>query len=177
MRNSRLAVAMVASCSIALSALTPVAASAQTASSGAQLSSGGHINGDGYSAECQEAIEQARKDHEEGIDNGTIPGSSFMGPQELAFSVLNGYGSSGMPKAPDCIEEEDEQKEDERWEQVPDFAKSMRGNDTTDLILAVVGAIVSVGGSLTQAAAILATFSPEVRNQIASALKQLGINL
>lgn len=175
MRNSRLAVAMVASCSIALSALTPVAASAQTETS--QLSSFGHINGDGYSAECQEAIEQARKDHEEGIDNGTIPGSSFMGPQELAFSVLNGYGSSGMPKAPDCIEEEDEQKEDERWEQVPDFAKSMRGNDTTDLILAVVGAIVSVGGSLTQAAAILATFSPEVRNQIASALKQLGLNL
>src|SRR5699024_11461420 len=120
---------------------TPVAASAQTETS--QLSSFGHINGDGYSAECQEAIEQARKDHEEGIENGTIPGSSFMGPQELAFSVLNGYGSSGMPKAPDCIAEEDEQKEDERWEQVTDFATSMRGNDTTDLILAVVGAIVS----------------------------------
>lgn len=172
MRNSRLSVAMVAASSVALAALTPVAASAQTGS----LSSGGHISGEGYSPECQAAIEQAKEDHEAGVEEGTV-GSSFMGPQELAFGILNGYGSSGMPTPPECIEEEEEAKADERWEKVPDFAKSMRGDDTTDMIFAVIGAILAVGGSLTQAAGIVATFSPEARAQIAGFLKNMGFKL
>ena len=71
----------------------------------------------------------------------------------------------------------DEQAEDERWETVPDSLKSMRGNETTDMIFAVVGAILAVGGSLTQAATILAAFSPEARDQIASVLQQFGFRL
>src|SRR5699024_10730843 len=129
MRNSRLSVAMVAASSVALAALTPVAASAQTG----PLSSGGHISGEGSSPECQAAIEKPNEDHEAGVQDGTV-GSSFMGPQELAFGILNGYGSSGMPTPPECIEEEEEAKADERWEKVPDFAKSMRGTATTDMI-------------------------------------------
>lgn len=171
MRNSRLSVAMVAASSVALAALTPVAASAQTGS----LSSGGHISGEGYSPECQAAIEKAKEEHEADVEAGTV-GSSFMGPQELAFGILNGYGSSGMPTPPECIEEE-EAKADERWEKVPDFAKSMRGDDTTDMIFAVIGAILAVGGSLTQAAGIVATFSPEARAQIAGFLKNMGFKL
>ena len=152
--------------------MTPVAASAQTDS----LSSGGHISGEGYSDECKTAIEQAKEDHETGVADGTV-GSSFMGPQELAFGILNGYGSSGMPTPPECIEDEEEAKADERWEKVPDFAQSMRGNDTTDMIFAVIGAILAVGGSLTQAAGIVATFSPEARAQIAGFLKNMGFKL
>ena len=176
MRNSRLAVAVVAATSVAVSALTPVAATAQTIPSSSQLSSGGHINADGYSDECKEAVEKAREEHEEAVEDGTV-GSSFMGPQELACGIANGYGSSGMPEEPNCIEEEDEQAADERWETVPDSLKSMRGNETTDMIFAVVGAILAVGGSLTQAATILAAFSPEARDQIASVLQQFGFRL
>ena len=53
----------------------------------------------------------------------------------------------------------------------------MRGNDTTDMIFAVIGAILAVGGSLTQAAGIVATFSPEARAQIAGFLKNMGFKL
>src|SRR5699024_8699160 len=155
MRNSRLSVAMVAASSVALAALTPVAASAQTGS----LSSGGHISGEGYSDECKPAIEQDKEEHEAGVADGTV-GPSYMGPQDLASSIHNAYGSSGMPTPPECIEEEQEAKADERWDKVPYFPKSMRGNDATAMIFAVIGAILTVGGSLTQAAGIVATFSP-----------------
>lgn len=174
MPKSRFAVAMVAATALAASALAPVASSAENKPSTGQSSSVGHIDGAGYSDECQEAIAQAREDHEQGIEDGTIPGSSFMGPQELGYSIVNGYGSSGMPEAPECIEEEDQQAEDENWEKVPDWLQSMRGNDTTELVFAVVGAILAIGASATQAATIAATFSPEIRNQIAQALKQFG---
>ncbi|WP_301200152.1 hypothetical protein [Corynebacterium stationis] len=60
---------------------------------------------------------------------------------------------------------------------MPDFAQSMRGNDTTDMIFAVIGAVLAVGGSLTQAAGIVATFSPEARAQIAGFLKNMGFKL
>src|SRR5699024_1174919 len=120
MRNSRLSVAMVAASSVALAALTPVAASAHTGS----LSPGGHISGEAYSPYCLLAFAKAKEEHEAGVEAGTV-GSSSIGPQELAFGILNGYGSSGMPTPPECIEEEEEAKADERWEKVPDFAKSM----------------------------------------------------
>ncbi|MFH0410885.1 hypothetical protein ACG98H_02070 [Corynebacterium sp. L4756] len=175
MRNSRLAVAVVAATSVAVSALTPVAATAQVMSSPAQLSSGGYTNTEGFTEECKEAVEQEREEHEQAVEDGTA-GSSFMGPQELAFGIANGYGSSGMPDDPDCIEEEEERAEDEQWEQVPDSLQSMRGNDTTDLIFAVVGGILAVGASVTQAATILAAFSPDVRDQIRTALEQAGFH-
>ena len=175
MRNSRLAVAVVAATSVAISALTPVAATAQTVPSSSQLSSGGHIDASNYSEECQQAVEDAREEHEQAVEDGTA-GSSFM-VQELAFGIANGYGSSGMPQEPDCIEDEQEDAEDKRWETVPDSLKSMRGNDTTDMIFAVVGAILAVGGSLTQAAGILAAVSPEAREQIGGMLEQAGFRL
>ena len=65
----------------------------------------GHTSTKDLSQECADQVNQARKDHEAAVADGTA-GSSFMGPQELANGVLNGYGSSGMPDTPDCVEEE-----------------------------------------------------------------------
>src|SRR5699024_12422922 len=97
MRNSRLSVAMVAASSVALAALTPVAASAQTGS----LSSGRHISGAGYPAECKAAIKQAKEEQEAAVEAGT-DGPSSMDPLQRAFAILTAYGASGTPTPPSC---------------------------------------------------------------------------
>ena len=104
----RLSTSLVTVCATTLALVTPLAAaddsSAQdpTKESSQALGSSldvGHTSTKDLSPECADEVNQARKDHEAAVADGTA-GSSFMGPQELANGVLNGYGSSGMPEEP-----------------------------------------------------------------------------
>ncbi len=70
------------------------------------------------SEECQAEVDAAKDAHKKAVKDGTA-GSSFMGPQELALGIVNGYGSSGMPDEPDCVEKEKADKPVE----LPDWLK------------------------------------------------------
>lgn len=139
-------------------------------------SSVGQTSTAGLSEECAAAVKQARLDHEQAVANGDA-GSSFMGPQELAFGLINGYGSSGMPEVPDCIADEAEEREDAKWDELPEELQSFRGNETSETILAVLSGIVTTAGVLVQAAIGMARISPEFRAQVKDVFAQFGIKV
>lgn len=133
----------------------------------------GHPNTSELSQECKDEVNQARKDHEAAVADGTA-GSSFMGPQELAYGVLNGYGSSGMPEKPECIEEEKEAKLEKEWDEMPEFVQSARPTEKTKEISAwVVGALALLSAGI-RVAVVAAEFDPSILNGLRAFLKSMG---
>ena len=133
----------------------------------------GHTSTKDLSQECADQVNQARKDHEAAVADGTA-GSSFMGPQELANGVLNGYGSSGMPDTPDCVEEEKEAKLQKDWDEMPEFVQSARPTEKSKEIYAWVGgtlALLSVG---IRVLVVAAEFDPSILNGLRAFLKSMG---
>lgn len=133
----------------------------------------GHTSTKDLSQECADQVNQARKDHEAAVADGTA-GSSFMGPQELANGVLNGYGSSGMPEVPDCVEEEKEAELQKEWDEMPEFVQSARPTEKSKEIYAWVGgalALLSVG---IRVLVVAAEFDPSILNGLRAFLKSMG---
>ena len=97
-----------------------------------------------------------------------------MGPQELANGVLNGYGSSGMPDTPDCVEEEKEAELQKEWDEMPEFVQSARPTEKSKEIYAWVGgalALLSVG---IRVLVVAAEFDPSILNGLRAFLKSMG---
>ena len=178
----RLCTSLVTVCATTLALVTPLAAaddsSAQdpTKESSQALGSSldvGHTSTKDLSPECADEVNQARKDHEAAVADGTA-GSSFMGPQELANGVLNGYGSSGMPETPDCVEEEKEAELQKEWDEMPEFVQSARPTEKTKEIYAWVGgalALLSVG---IRVLVVAAEYDPSILNGLRAFLKSMG---
>lgn len=178
----RLSTSLVTVCATTLALVTPLAAaddsSAQdpTKESSQALGSSldvGHTSTKDLSPECADEVNQARKDHEAAVADGTA-GSSFMGPQELANGVLNGYGSSGMPETPDCVEEEKEAELQKEWDEMPEFVQSARPTEKSKEIYAWVGgalALLSVG---IRVLVVAAEYDPSILNGLRAFLKSMG---
>lgn len=133
----------------------------------------GHPNTSELSPECKAQVDQARKEHEQAVADGTA-GSSFMGPEELALGVLNGYGSSGMPAVPDCIDAEKEAKLQKEWDEMPEWVQSARPTETSKEVGAWLAGIASLLGVGINVMALAVQFNPEFRNQLAATLRSMG---
>ncbi|WP_408931192.1 hypothetical protein ACKFRM_07315 [Corynebacterium sp. YSMAA1_1_D6] len=133
----------------------------------------GHPNTSELSPECKAQVDQARKEHEQAVADGTA-GSSFMGPEELALGVLNGYGSSGMPAVPDCIDAEKEAKLQKEWDEMPEWVQSARPTETSREIGAWLAGIASLLGVSVNVMALAVQFNPQFRNQLAATLRSMG---
>ena len=133
----------------------------------------GHVNTSELSPECKAQVDQARKEHEQAVADGTA-GSSFMGPEELALGVLNGYGSSGMPAVPDCIDAEKEAKLQKEWDEMPEWVQSARPTETSREIGAWMAGIASLLGVSVNVMALAVQFNPQFRNQLAATLRSMG---
>ena len=133
----------------------------------------GHPNTSELSPECKAQVDQARKEHEQAVADGTA-GSSFMGPEELALGVLNGYGSSGMPAVPDCIDAEKEAKLQKEWDEMPEWVQSARPTETSREVGAWLAGIASLLGVGINVMALAVQFNPEFRNQLAATLRSMG---
>lgn len=133
----------------------------------------GHPNTSELSPECKAQVDQARKEHEQAVADGTA-GSSFMGPEELALGVLNGYGSSGMPAVPDCIDAEKEAKLQKEWDEMPEWVQSARPTETSKEVGAWLAGIASLLGVGINVMALAVQFNPQFRNQLAATLRSMG---
>ena len=133
----------------------------------------GHPNTSELSPECKAQVDQARKEHEQAVADGTA-GSSFMGPEELALGVLNGYGSSGMPAVPDCSDAEKEAKLQKEWNEMPEWVQSARPTETSREVGAWLAGIASLLGVGINVMALAVQFNPEFRNQLAATLRSMG---
>ncbi|PMC71855.1 hypothetical protein [Corynebacterium aurimucosum] len=179
----RLSTSLIAVCTTTMALVAPLAA-ADDASGSAQAQSGqsstggssmniGHTNTSDLSEECAEAVRKAREEHENAVADDTA-GSSFMGPKELGLGILNGYGSSGMPEVPDCVQEEKDAELEKEWDEMPDWVQSARPNDTAEEVFAWIGgaaALLSVGINLLAA---VAQSNPAVLNDLRAFLKSHG---
>ena len=178
----RLSTSLVTVCATTLALVTPLAAADDSSTqdpakeSSQALGSSldvGHTSTKDLSPECADEVNQARKDHEAAVADGTA-GSSFMGPQELANGVLNGYGSSGMPETPDCVEEEKEAELQKEWDEMPEFVQSARPTEKSKEIYAWVGgalALLSVG---IRVLVVAAEYDPSILNGLRAFLKSMG---
>ena len=87
--------------------------------------------------------------------------------------IANGYGSSGMPKEPDCVGQEAEQRQIEALERLPIW-----GSSTPEKFLEVMSWVTvaaSLVAALLQAFNMVATVNPAVLEPMKNALKQLGV--
>lgn len=163
----RLSTTMVAACATGLALVTPVAANAAPAAPTKELS-----------AECQAQVEKAKQAHKDAVENGTA-GSSFMGPQELLKGFVNGYGSSGMPKEPDCVAAEKDaaakEKEDENWSKMPEWAQSARPSEETKEIFSWVSIVLTGVAAVTQALAMVAKANPAILEPVKEMLRNAGV--
>ena len=106
------------------------------------------------SAECQAEVDNAKEEHLKKIENGE-------------------FGSSGMPKEPDCVAKEAEQHQIEALERLPIW-----GSSTPEKFLEVtswVTVAASLVAALLQAFNMVATVNPAVLEPMKNALKQLGV--
>lgn len=147
--------------------------SSSNGSNGGSSLNVGHVNTSELSPECKAQVDQARKDHEQAVADGTA-GSSFMGPEELALGVLNGYGSSGMPAVPDCIDAEKEAKLQKEWDEMPEWVQSARPTETSREVGAWLAGIASLLGVSVNVMALAVQFNPQFRNQLAATLRSMG---
>lgn len=179
----RLSTSLIAVCATTMTLVTPLAA-ADDASGSAQPQSGqsstggssmniGHINTSGLSEECADAVRKAREEHENAVADDTA-GSSFMGPQELGLGILNGYGSSGMPTEPDCVQEEKDAELEKEWDEMPDWVQSARPNDTAEEVFAWVGGTIALVAVAINALTVVAQFDPSVLDGLRAFLKSQG---
>ena len=124
------------------------------------------------SAECQAEVDKDKEEHLKKIKSGEL-GSSARTPQELMQGLANGYGSSGMPKEPDCVAKEAEQHQIEALERLPIW-----GSSTPEKFLEVMSWVTvaaSLVAALLQAFNMVATVNPAVLEPMKNALKQLGV--
>ncbi|MGO2426359.1 MAG: hypothetical protein ACTH7R_08395 [Corynebacterium flavescens] len=161
MSRSRLSVALVALGATGVAILSPVAA---------------HAEDGGLAPKCQKAVEDAKAAHQAAVENGTA-GSSFMGPKELMLGLANGYGSSGMPKTPKCVDEQAAEDEQKEWDNMPDFVQFLRPGTATAEGMAWAGAILGLGAAAVQGLALIAKSDPSILEPLRAALKQAGIQL
>ena len=147
--------------------------SSSNGSNGGSSLNVGHVNTSELSPECKAQVDQARKEHEQAVADGTA-GSSFMGPEELALGVLNGYGSSGMPAVPDCIDAEKEAKLQKEWDEMPEWVQSARPTETSKEVGAWLAGIASLLGVGINVMALAVQFNPQFRNQLAATLRSMG---
>lgn len=191
MRARRLSVALVAATSTTLALVTPVAgaessesqgsSSAQSQDSGPSedtASDGKETDGPettkpALSEECQAEVDAAKEAHKKAVKDGTA-GSSFMGPQELALGIVNGYGSSGMPDQPDCVEKEKADKPVE----LPDWLKwaelSPEGKEAfawINLILSIIGGLIGLASTLVK---VNPEFGKDINGALTGMLKQVN---
>ena len=191
MRARRLSVALVAATSTTLALVTPVAgaessesqgsSSAQSQDSGPSedtASDGKETDGPettkpALSEECQAEVDAAKEAHKKAVKDGTA-GSSFMGPQELALGIVNGYGSSGMPDQPDCVEKEKADKPVE----LPDWLKwaelSPEGKEAfawINLILSMIGGLIGLASTLVK---VNPEFGKDINGALTGMLKQVN---
>ena len=200
MRARRLSVALVAATSTTLALVTPVAgaessesqgsSSAQPQDSGSSedtANGGKETDGEGQegttdgpettkpalSEECQAEVDAAKEAHKKAVKDGTA-GSSFMGPQELALGIVNGYGSSGMPDQPDCVEKEKADKPVE----LPDWLKwaelSPEGKEAfawINLILSIIGGLIGLASTLVK---VNPEFGKDINGALTGMLKQVN---
>ncbi|HJG43541.1 hypothetical protein [Corynebacterium phoceense] len=193
MRARRLSVALVAATSTTLALVTPVAgaessesqgsSSAQSQDSGSSedtANGGKETDGEGQegtkpalSEECQAEVDAAKEAHKKAVKDGTA-GSSFMGPQELALGIVNGYGSSGMPDQPDCVEKEKADKPVE----LPDWLKwaelSPEGKEAfawINLILSMIGGLIGLASTLVK---VNPEFGKDINGALTGMLKQVN---
>ncbi|WP_347307182.1 hypothetical protein [Corynebacterium sp. SA-MJD20WY100] len=125
------------------------------------------------SEECQAEVDAAKDAHKKAVKDGTA-GSSFMGPQELALGIVNGYGSSGMPDEPDCVEKEKADKPVE----LPDWLKwaelSPEGKEAfawINLILSIIGGLIGLAGTLVK---VNPEFGKDINGALTGMLKQVN---
>lgn len=178
MRRSRISVALVAATAVASGLATPVAAaqsadfslsSAPSAAQPAPVQDEQETQPNSeLSPECQAEVDEAIADHQNA-------GSSFMGPQELIQGFANGYGSSGLPSTPDCVDEEKEEKEPEV--ELPEWAGSFAGDGTLAEIVRWISMFISVGAALSQLLLIVGKAFPAALDPIRNALDAAGIKL
>lgn len=122
------------------------------------------------SKECQAEIDKAAADHKAAVKDGTA-GSSFMGPGELAQGVLAGYGSSGLPKKPQCqIDAEANSKP-----QNPSWAKWNEVSPEVEEVFQWISATLAVAGGLLQFVIVLAKIDPSFLNPLKDALTKANI--
>ena len=159
MRN-RLSISLVAAIAVAAGLVAPATASAAEEQS-KQIS-----------AECQAEVDKAKEEHLKKIENGEL-GSSAHTPQELIQGLTNGYGSSGMPKEPDCVAQEAKQRQIEALERPPIW-----GSSTPEKFLEVMSWVTvatSLVAALLQALTMVAKVNPAVLEPMKNALTQLGV--
>lgn len=125
------------------------------------------------SKECQAEVDAAKEAHKKAVKDGTA-GSSFMGPQELALGIVNGYGSSGMPDKPDCVEEEKTDKPVELpgWLKWADL--SPEGKEAfawINLILSVIGGLIGLASTLVK---VNPEFGKDINGALTGMLKQVN---
>ncbi|MBF9010714.1 hypothetical protein [Corynebacterium phoceense] len=125
------------------------------------------------SKECQAEVDAAKEAHKKAVKDGTA-GSSFMGPQELALGIVNGYGSSGMPDKPDCVEKE----KDDKPVELPDWLKwaelSPEGKEAfawINLILSVIGGLIGLASTLVK---VNPEFGKDINGALTGMLKQVN---
>ena len=190
----RLSTSLIAVCATTMALVTPLATAAESAessqssaSSQSQSSSGGssqgpnggssmnvgHIDTSDLSKECADAVHKAREEHEQAVADGTA-GSSFMGPQELALGVLDGYGSSGMPEEPDCVQAEKDAALEKEWDEMPEWVQSARPNDTAEEVFAWIGGAIALASVGINALTMVAQYDPSVLDGLRAFLKSHG---
>lgn len=184
----RLSTSLIAVCATTMALATPLAVAADAApgttaqnhntASGSSLNVG-HPNTSGLSPECVEEVRKAREEHEAAVADGTA-GSSFMGPKELANGILNGYGSSGMPKLPDCVQAEkkatEEIDKDKAWDKLPDWAQSARPGEKANEVFSWISVSLSVLSAVIGALVVLAESNPAIRASMQDFLNSKGIH-
>lgn len=160
MSRARLSTALVALSATGFALLSPV--TAQAAEDEPDLSAG-----------CQEEVDKAKEEHEKAVAEGTV-GSSLIGPEELVQGLGNGYGSSGMPEVPECVEEE---QTEEDWKDMPEWMMSLKPGAPAAEIISIVSTVVGLGAAVIQGLVIVAQVNPAVLEPVRAALKQAGFNI
>ncbi|KAA8725402.1 hypothetical protein [Corynebacterium phocae] len=125
---------------------------------------------------CQEEVDKAYADHKKAVDDGTA-GSSFIGPKELVFGAISGYGSSGMPKLPDCAKAKPGETKPKTPVKFPEWAKSAESSPEMEEAFEWLSFMAILVGGLIQALAVVAKFNPGILSPIRDALAGAGIKL
>ena len=126
------------------------------------------------SPECQAEVDRLIAEHKKKVEDGTA-GSSMIGPVELGYGIINGYGSSGMPDKPECALAKDEAEETSE-PQLPDWAKSSELSPEGKEAFAWIHLIIGIATGVIQLAVVLATVNPSMLDALRNGLRAVGIN-
>ena len=156
--RKRLSTSLVAAPAVAAGLVTPAVASADE-------------TGKGLSAECKAQVEAAKQEHLKNIEEGK-GGVNLSNPNKFLEGLLNGYGTAGMPKQPDCVTKEAQQQ------QLDSLTKLGSSEETAEKFLKVsqwTAVIAGAVAAVLQTYAAIAKFNPAVLEPLKAALDRLGI--